>query len=305
MGLLPTLARILICEHIYKPINGKVLCLGRQTIPFTHKEAVELISQEGYHIPSSVIAETARFEDRNTRTGKGKGYISDVAFFKLLGITDLTTMDVSSYENAEIVHSLNDPIPKSLEGKFDFIIDGGTFDHLFDLRVAFTNVTKMLKPGGRIFQWNATSNYTGAAYISFGPDMFYDYFILNNFEDCKVWLAEEANRAGTKWIIYDFEGRSKYSHIKSRHPVMTIVLAEKGSNTTWNKVPTQSQYRDPDLWAAYKEGKLKTLNSTRKPLCGHKSFSYLGSNLGGVARIITGKQMTWPWDKGYRYVGII
>ncbi len=45
--IVPTLARVIIREHCYKPIKGKVLLLGRQTISMTDKQTIELFKQEG------------------------------------------------------------------------------------------------------------------------------------------------------------------------------------------------------------------------------------------------------------------
>ena len=54
--------------------------------------------------------------------------------------------DVSAYEGADIIHILNLPVPKSSYGEADFIVGGGTFDHLFDMRVASENVVNLIRP---------------------------------------------------------------------------------------------------------------------------------------------------------------
>lgn len=299
--IIPTLAKILVKEHIHKPIQGRVLCLGRQTVQMTHQEAIKLIQNEGYIIPAERIKETSELQDKSTRVGKGKQYISDIAFFKLLGIDDMESMDISEYEHATIIHDLNKPVPKNLEDKYDFIVDGGTFDHLFDLKTVFMNVNKMLKKDGRVFQWNAASNFTGAAYLSFGPDLFLDYFLLNRFADCKVWLAELKDRGQpSKWNFYELEMVSDYYRLRSKHYLLTVVLAEKCPNTTWNKIPTQSHYRDQELWADYHASKKNVLASPRKTLKGHKRFSFLGETMGSILRRITGQEFLI--HRGYIYI---
>jgi len=47
---------------------------------------------------------------------------------------------------------------------------------------------------------------------------------------------------------------------------MTVVLAEKGISSTYDKLPVQAQYRDAHLWSAYKKGQELLMLSTRKPL---------------------------------------
>lgn len=243
--IVPTLARLLVREHLYNPIRGRILTLGRQTIGMTYEQVLQLFRQEGYTHPDLKQLFAEENLDSRTRYGKGTGFISDAVFFKLMGITDMVAMDVSDYEGAEIIHNLNLPIPESLHNQFDFIIDGGTFDHLFDLRRAFANVVKMLRPGGRIFQWNAASNFTGSAYLSFGPDFFYDYFTINHFVDFNVYVAEvDSIGQRESWEFYEYIGAGESHHFRSSKIQMTVVLAQKGPSTTWNEMPVQSHYRD-------------------------------------------------------------
>ena len=269
--IVPSLARMLIREHLYNPIRGKVLTLGRQTIALTYGELLELFEQESFSPPEKYVKELTISHDENTRVGKGTSFISDEVFFNLLGVEEVFIMDVSEYEGASIIHDLNNAIPESLEGQFDFIIDGGTFDHLVNLRTAFDNVFKMLKIGGRVFQWNAASNFVGAAYISFSPDFFYDYYIVNQFSDCKVYLAEVDHFSQRElWDLYEFEGLDRYDHFKSNRVLMTIVLAEKGSSSTYESIPVQSQYRDEHLWQAYRNSQKTIATSNRKTLSGSR-----------------------------------
>ena len=188
--IVPTLARLIVREHLHKPLGSRVLCLGRQVPFMNYKQVIELLNQEGF-TPTPESAEKAKASpDRDTREGRGTNFISDTGFYGMLGVEDLSVMDVSTYEGADTIHNLNLPVPESLYGQFDFIIDGGTFDHLFDIRVAFENVVKMLRPGGRVLQWNAASNFTGDGYLCFGPNLCYDYYTVNQFADCKVYVAE-------------------------------------------------------------------------------------------------------------------
>lgn len=267
--IVPTLARLIVREHLYKPIRGTVLTLGNQMIAMSYRQVIELLQQEGYVVPDHILEETAATQDQKTRYGKETTFINDKVFFSLLGIKVLHAMDVSNYEGADIVHDLNKPIPETLYEQFDFIIDGGTFDHLFDVRTGFENVVKMLKTGGRVFQWNAASNFTGAAYLSFGPDIFYDYYVLNRFVDCKVYVAEvDSISQGESWDFYEFEGSDYYAHLRSSRIQMIVVLAEKGPSSTWDKMPVQAKYRDEFLWEPYRASKQTIQQSGRKPFVG-------------------------------------
>ena len=51
---------------------------------------------------------------------------------------------------------------------------------------------------------------------------------------------------------------------------MTVVLSEKGSSSTWDKIPIQAQYRDAHLWQAYRNGQKLLLSSGRTFLAGSR-----------------------------------
>lgn len=325
--IVPTLARLLIREHQYKPIDGKVLILGRQTISMSPENLLELLHQEKLSISDEKLNRIKIGVDQKTRLGKGQGYVNDEVFFDLFGISEVNIMDVSAYEGADIIHDLNKPIPKSLENQFDFIIDGGTFDHLVDVRCAFENVVRMLKPGGRIFQWNAASNFTGGAYISFGPDLFYDFYVLNKFADCKVYIVEIDNPGQQElWDFYEFNGADKYSDFLSKRLQMTVVLAEKGTQSTYDLLPIQANYRDNDLWQTYRDNQKIISLSGRRSLIGSKvgqklcskSISYVPESLAKRFFLrLKEKGIIWVYKRiiaalngrgkpyGYTYIGKI
>lgn len=266
--IVPTLAKLIVKEHLYKPIKGKVLSLGRQTIAMTYEEVIDLLKQERCLPSKEILSKLDISYDQETRERKC-GYVSDKLFWELLEVTDLVNLDVSDYEGADIIHNLNEPIPESLQERFDFIIDGGTFDHLVDLRVAFQNCAKLLKSGGRIFQWNAASNGVGAAYISLGPNLFYDFYVLNQFNDCKVYIAEIDDWGQLEdWDFYLLERSHALGSIRSGRIQLVVVLAEKGELSSWNLVPIQAAYRDEELWAPYRNGEMALEKSNRKPWTG-------------------------------------
>ena len=68
--IVPTLARLLVREHLYRPITGKVLTLGRQTINMTFEEVLKIFKQEGYEPSKAVLEQTVVALDHDTRSGK-------------------------------------------------------------------------------------------------------------------------------------------------------------------------------------------------------------------------------------------
>lgn len=244
-----TLLKLLIAEHKQKPIFGNVLALGKQSVAIPLTRIKEIFQEYECEISPNFVEQV----DENTRYRSGG--LDDSSLFSMFGKVNYQTLDISSYEHASIVHNLNIPVPKILENQFDFIIDGGTFDHLFDLKTCFENVTKLLKPGGRIFQWNAASNYANAGYLSFSADFFNDYYTLNNYADCRTFFAVSHSMGAQNWCLYEFippKNTNAYPFFKPSYMhVMVIVLAEKGSNTTYDRMPVQLQYRDAPLKNEY------------------------------------------------------
>jgi hypothetical protein len=114
-----------------------------------------------------------------------------------------------------------------------------------------------LKDDGRILQYNATSNFTGITYLSLGPDLFYDYYLLNQFADCKVYIAEVDEPGQLEyWDFYEFEGRDTASLFRSNRMQMTVVLAEKSPLSTWSRMPIQSHYREASLQDLYGQARV-------------------------------------------------
>lgn len=245
-----TLAKMFINEHNARPIT-RVLCLGRQTIALDYNEAVLFMNgQKRIDVPVIYDTETSAYRKL------GKSFLSDKTFFGMLGI-EVVSLDLNDYEGADIIHNLNYPIPSGLVGQFDYIIDGGTLDHLFNIMTAFENIVNLLSPGGRIFQWNAAANYAGTAYVSFGPDLFYDFYTQNGFA-CTVYLAENKKFTDDKWHVYKYHG-GRYSNLCSRKEQVLIVMAEKSAGASFDKIPTQWCYNKPTIKSLVKPESLRSL----------------------------------------------
>lgn len=97
------------------------------------------------------------------------------AILLALGATEVVSMDASGYENADIIHDLNKPIPAELEGAFDTVIDGGTLEHVFHLPNALTNVARMVKVGGRFLGISPANNWLGHGLYQFSPELMWRF----------------------------------------------------------------------------------------------------------------------------------
>ena len=88
-----------------------------------------------------------------------------------LGFGRVETMDFSDYEGAQHLADLSKPLAKKFHNRFDFIFDGGTLEHVFDIPQAFRNVFNMLKPGGTFVSVNGFTGWPGHGFYQFQPDL--------------------------------------------------------------------------------------------------------------------------------------
>lgn len=104
------------------------------------------------------------------------------SFFRALGFREVHAMDISPYEKADIIFDLNSrDVPIELKNRFDYILDGGTTEHVFDYPQALKNIAAMLKVGGKIFHYIPTYGWTNHGYYSLSPSLLDDFYRANGF----------------------------------------------------------------------------------------------------------------------------
>jgi hypothetical protein len=184
--IIETLAR----EHKYRPLTGDVLLIGRQAIYLTAEQLLVLYRDFGIDVGSVAPADIEI--DRsilNKEPAFGDfPWVSDRSVFRLLGIQRVFALDVSDYEGAEIVHDLNKPVPDSLKGIADIIVDGSTLDNTFNAAQTLMNYGAMLRPGGRLFAVNVASLHQNG-YTILSPITWLDYFVTTGSPTARSTLA--------------------------------------------------------------------------------------------------------------------
>jgi hypothetical protein len=124
--------------------------------------------------------------------------------------------------------------------------------------VVLQNYAKLLRPGGRLLTVNAFSAHN-TAYVMMPPMWYLDYFVMNKFVDCKVYILlfiEEENDVVTDNVFWVDAGcipelRREMPRFVSPHEMVTIVFAEKGESSTVDRLPNQQDYRSPEEWSEY------------------------------------------------------
>jgi hypothetical protein len=249
MGLNRQSAKLILAEHAFRPIMGDVMLCGRQTVHIGVTEIRELM-----HQLNIIERDDWQFSpDQITRASSGG--ISDSSFFAMFTNAKFESIDISSYEGATNIHDMCMSVPEHLEGIADFIYNGSCMDNVFDPCTFLINTSKMLKPGGRIVHIEHASLWPGA-YLMFSPEWFFNYYAMNQFADCKIYMAvfpwgegPRLNNATSNLFSWSpvFTKDFNYDHMSAVKEIsgacVVLCIAEKDSDSTCNKKPVQSQYR--------------------------------------------------------------
>jgi SAM-dependent methyltransferase len=246
-------------------------------------------------------AAVERKADESTRTAtSGTGsFISDSTFFGMLGVEVVHAIDHSDYEGANIIVDLNRPISAEYEGFADFIFGGSVLDNVFDPACYMRNITRMLRPGGRLIDVNSSS-FGEHPYVLMSPAWYFDYCVINQFASCSLYVSEGGPAlARDECHIYglnlkpDFEAIPDLGDPGSGMRTHVIMVAEKDEVTSWELSPSQDQYRSDKEWQRYRHN-LGRMSTSPRPTI--KVLQPIPTQTAGYAvRNV----------RGFRYLGVL
>jgi hypothetical protein len=239
MGIARGTVRVLMSEGNRRPFKGSALTLGRQDIHISWRQFVDIAKAAKFGLPAEHAERNERQPDINVRK------IDDRILFKMLGFDDVASLDVSSYENADLIWDLNKVISsEDLINKFDVIVDGGTIEHVFHLPNALFNIFKMLKVGGRVIHLSPSSNHIDHGFYMFSPTLFHDFYLANKFEINTIMLFRYNRRNSSRWVMMKYEAGSLDlgTGILDDQMYGIAVVATKTEASTGETVPQQRIY---------------------------------------------------------------
>lgn len=248
---------LLLAEHKARPLVGPVLSLGRQGIGGSYDDVMRSFLDVGI-APAPLVAGPRQA----AKLAKG-GLPIDEAFFGHLGL-ESHVLDVSPYEDADIIHDLNQPIPTELKGQFGTVIDGGTIEHVFDICTAFKNIAELVRPGGRIIHLSPCNNYVNHGFWQLSPTAFFDFYEVNGFVDLHAQLIVHPRSDYHKrpWglIAYDPEAHGGLNAFFSSNDDQLGIMffARKTDLSTSEEKPTQAFFR-----RVYQDGDTSVLTSSQ------------------------------------------
>jgi len=216
-----------------------------------NKKNALTLGRQGIHIwPNTVEYILKKYDFFKENMYYEWGYCETL--FKDLGFQEVESIDYSSYENASIIHNMNKPI--SFENKkYDFIYDGGTIEHIFNMPQVCENIINLLEIGGIFCSVTCNNNLSGHGIYQFSPEFFLSAFSKDyGMEIKELYLAQVGSEIHEWKNVNDFKdenGGRNMSKFDSNRDVYIITIAKKISNNRKNLItdsPNQYSYENID-----------------------------------------------------------
>lgn len=210
------------------------------------------IGRQSLAVPVRDLARLARrlgIAEPNWAEFAKDGFCED--FLRLfLGAETISSFDASDYQNATVIHDFNVPLPDQYHGTFDAVIDGGTIEHIFDIKQVLRNYMALVKIGGHVHICTSANNLCGHGFYQFSPEFFSMVFDeTNGFEVNDICLIEtplhfiEKSRHQRVFKTIDFASVRKRMVIVTDRPVSIYVHASRVSNKPlFVELPCQREY---------------------------------------------------------------
>lgn len=267
MGLgVTNLTRIL---QVFKEngVSEKSLCMiGKQDIHISWDVLMEIVHNYGFYYDEEIYERIKSIQP-----------IDSYELFEMFGISGgVNAVDFSEYEGANIIFDLNKDLPENLKGKYDYVINGGTLEHVFDVAKAMCNISDMVKPGGVIIHITPFAGLSNHGFYSFSPTFFQDYSVANGFQITNLNMEFLLDNGD---IIFSqdcriFDGGDckineyvkKVLQINEIECVLLLCIAKKFINKN-RMYPIQGMYR-----------KTYTVHSERRILCYKDILEFFKAN---------------------------
>jgi SAM-dependent methyltransferase len=167
--------------------------------------------------------------------------------FLAMGYSSIESIDVSDYEGCTHVFDLNaSSVPAVLAQRYDVIFNGGTIEHVFDIRAALRNIFDMLKPGGVVIHFTPVNGWVDHGFYQISPTLLSDYYYENSFEilDAQLVNYSPSFISDFTTTIYPYEPGT-LDGLKAGSfsgAWLAYFVVRKGPLATRDKVPLQGRY---------------------------------------------------------------
>src|SRR5262249_29348382 len=132
------------------------------------------------------------------------------------------------------------------------IVDAGTIEHVFDMRMVMANIVNLLAVGGTAFHVAPLSNWINHGFYQLSPCLFYDTYAANGFDDFEAYRVHfTPGPAVPPVTILPYEHSTQILEPEDRSQrELFVFVARKTASLVPFRIPTQSFYsrdRSPKL----------------------------------------------------------
>jgi hypothetical protein len=178
---------------------------------------------------------------------------NDQIFWRELGFKSVTSIDVSSYENATHILDLNElSVYDDLKNKHDWLFDFGTMEHVFHLPNYLKNIFDLLLIGGYMYCMLPCNNWVNHGFYQFSPTLLNDFYVQNNWKVISRYVYTINDHWGGQLTVNEYLDEESFvvpaQKLDDRFYYVGI-LARKEKNSTSHIKPQQYTYQKKQ-WAA-------------------------------------------------------
>lgn len=173
--------------------------------------------------------------------GKIYGGFCEDMLIDYFGATKVDSIDNSSFENATIIHDMNQIIKNNSDiGKYDTVLDLGTLEHIYNINNSFLNVSKLCNVGGQIIHVLPGDCQCGHGFWQFSPELFFSlYSNKNGYRETEVFSSDVESGEIKK---LDAPRDGKRLEIKTYRPIYIMVRTVLSKKNYSHSTVQQSDY---------------------------------------------------------------
>jgi hypothetical protein len=175
------------CDVIFRSFNyvknkTNLLTLGRQEI----------------NIQSYLVDQFLEINNFSNLKGKYTwGFCEQ--FFIELGFKNVDSLDNSSYEGATIIYNMNNPVPSHFK-KYDYILDVGTIEYLYNLSQVCENIINLLNIDGVYVSITPKNVLSGQGIYQFTPEFYLSFFSKRYGMEVQALYLANVGNGFNDWI---------------------------------------------------------------------------------------------------------
>lgn len=209
------------------------------------KNAVTIGRQE-IHIYSSTVDYLLERNSLSHLKDREYSGFCEPLLHDLFGFESIDSIDYSDYEGASILHNMNTPIPSDFT--YDFVLELGTIEHIFNIPQVCENIINLLNVGGIFLSVNVNNNFSGHGIYQFSPEFYLSTFTKKyGMEIQELYLARLGSTKDT-WIdVNSYENYRNETRFEGDHPVYIVAIIKKISNERESLIlnpPNQFSYEE-------------------------------------------------------------